>query len=47
MKRYFLSAVILGITVTPALAGGGSGDTGAGAVLLRAIVHVARNLIGL
>lgn len=38
MKRAFLSAVILGATISPALAGsGGAVDTGLGALLLKAI----------
>jgi hypothetical protein len=43
MKRAFLSAVIIGATIAPALAGGGGGaDTSAGHML----IQVAGHLIG-
>jgi hypothetical protein len=47
MKRAFLSAVILGATISPALAGsGGAVDTGLGALLLKAIGNVFGKFYG-
>ena len=47
MRHFFLSAAVFGITVSPALAGGGGADTGVGAVLFGAIAALAAKLAGL
>jgi hypothetical protein len=48
MKRAFLSAAILGASISPALAGsGGAVDTGFGALLLKAIGNVFGKLYGM
>jgi hypothetical protein len=47
MKRFLLSAAVLGVTVSPALAGGGGADTGVGTVLVQAVAALAAKLAGL
>jgi hypothetical protein len=48
MKRTFLNAAVLAVTIAPALAGdGGGGDTGVGAMLFQAVVSLAGKLASL